>query len=100
MRVIEVQPRSEPIGEASSEAGWHITRRPEIKNIRYDEYGQRVYIKYGNGVETNYTYDENMLILKIRCYLINWVTSSMNKKNLEQQGPGRKVVQFPKMMPM
>nr|WP_180487228.1 hypothetical protein [Treponema socranskii] len=60
MRVTEVRPRSEPIGEASSEAGWHIEWRPEIKNIRYDEYGQRVYIKYGNGVETNYTYDENM----------------------------------------
>ena len=64
MRVTEVRPRSEPIGEASSEAGWHIEWRPEIKNIRYDEYGQRVYIKYGNGVETNYTYDENMRWLK------------------------------------
>ncbi|EPF26374.1 RHS repeat-associated core domain-containing protein [Treponema socranskii subsp. paredis ATCC 35535] len=31
-----------------------------VADIRYDEYGQRVYIKYGNGVETNYTYDENM----------------------------------------
>ena len=69
-------------------AGWHITRRPEmntydaggqvcsitgerdgkpytyVADIRYDEYGQRVYIKYGNGVETNYTYDENMRWLK------------------------------------
>ena len=38
MRVTEVRPRSEPIGEASSEAGWHITRRPErtdIYNTRY-----------------------------------------------------------------
>jgi RHS repeat-associated protein len=25
----------------------------------YDEYGQRVYLKLGNGVETTYTYDEN-----------------------------------------
>ncbi|MGI5057523.1 toxin TcdB middle/N-terminal domain-containing protein, partial [Treponema socranskii] len=31
-----------------------------VADIGYDEYGQRVYIKYGNGVETNYTYDENM----------------------------------------
>ena len=27
--------RREPIGEASSEAGWYITRRPEIADI-YD----------------------------------------------------------------
>jgi len=31
-----------------------------VADIRYDEYGQRVYIKYGNGVETNYTYDADM----------------------------------------
>ena len=36
MRVTEVRPRSEPIGEASSEAGWHITRRPERTDI-YDK---------------------------------------------------------------
>ena len=35
-----------------------------VADIRYDEYGQRIYIKYGNGVETNYTYDENMRWLK------------------------------------
>ena len=35
-----------------------------VADIRYDEYGQRAYIKYGNGVETNYTYDENMRWLK------------------------------------
>ena len=51
MRVTEVR-----------KAGWHIKRRPKINS--YDEYGQRVYIKYGNGVETNYTYDENMRWLK------------------------------------
>ena len=133
-----MRPRSEPTGEASSEAGWHIEWRPKygklgevvketrtlkrhipayenektavmeyvsdylgrmqsitypdrevvtygydaggqvcsikgvrdgrdytyVADIRYDEYGQRVYIKYGNGVETNYTYDENMRWLK------------------------------------
>nr|MDA3940342.1 RHS repeat-associated core domain-containing protein [Spirochaetia bacterium] len=30
-----------------------------IENIGYDEYGQRSYIKYGNGIETKYTYDED-----------------------------------------
>jgi len=28
-----------------------------VDNILYDEHAQRVYIKYGNGVETRYTYD-------------------------------------------
>jgi len=28
-----------------------------VKDIGYDEFGQRVYIKYGNNVETKYTYD-------------------------------------------
>ena len=53
MRVTEVR-----------KAGWHIKCRPERANIGYDEYGQRVYIKYGNGVETNYTYDKDMRWLK------------------------------------
>jgi RHS repeat-associated protein len=28
-----------------------------VKQIAYDEFGQRVYIKYGNDIETRYTYD-------------------------------------------
>ena len=28
-----------------------------LNDIGYDEYGQRVYIEYGNGVKTNYSYD-------------------------------------------
>jgi RHS repeat-associated protein len=28
-----------------------------VKQISYDEFGQRVYIKYGNDIETRYTYD-------------------------------------------
>ena len=28
-----------------------------VKQIGYDEFGQRVYLKYGNNVETRYTYD-------------------------------------------
>ena len=35
-----------------------------VADIGYDEYGQRVYMKYGNGVETNYTYDKDMRWLK------------------------------------
>ncbi|ULQ59049.1 LysM peptidoglycan-binding domain-containing protein [Brucepastera parasyntrophica] len=30
-----------------------------VDKIGYDEWGQRVYIRLGNGVETSYTYDEN-----------------------------------------
>ncbi|WP_432893535.1 RHS repeat domain-containing protein, partial [Treponema putidum] len=35
-----------------------------VDNILYDEHGQRVYIKYGNGVETRYNYDEKRRWLK------------------------------------
>ncbi|MFZ5985738.1 MAG: RHS repeat domain-containing protein [Bacillota bacterium] len=28
-----------------------------VKDIRYDEFGQRIFIKLGNGTTTNYTYD-------------------------------------------
>ncbi len=41
-----------------------------VRDIGYDEYGQRVYIAYGNGVTTNYTYDER------RRWLKNLVTES------------------------
>ena len=53
MRVTEVQ-----------KADWRIKRRPERGNIGYDKYRQRVYIKYGNEVEMNYTYDKDMRWLK------------------------------------
>ena len=35
-----------------------------IDTIVYDEHGQRVYIKYGNGVETKYRYDDKRRWLK------------------------------------
>ena len=35
-----------------------------IDTIIYDEHGQRVYIKYGNGVETKYRYDDKRRWLK------------------------------------
>ena len=35
-----------------------------IDTIVYDEHGQRVYIKYGNGVETRYRYDDERRWLK------------------------------------
>ena len=28
-----------------------------VSDVGYDEYGQRIYIEYGNGVETSYSYD-------------------------------------------
>ena len=35
-----------------------------IDTIVYDEHGQRVYIKYGNGIETRYRYDDKRRWLK------------------------------------
>ena len=35
-----------------------------VEDIGYDEYSQRTYIRYGNGVETHYTYDKEMRWLK------------------------------------
>jgi hypothetical protein len=35
-----------------------------VEKVRYDEWGQRVYIRLGNGVETTYQYDENRRWLK------------------------------------
>ena len=35
-----------------------------VNDIGYDEFGQRVYIEYGNGVKTKYTYDEARRWLK------------------------------------
>jgi RHS repeat-associated protein len=32
---------------------------PYVEKIGYDEWGQRVYLKLGNGVETTYTYNED-----------------------------------------
>jgi RHS repeat-associated protein len=40
------------------------TTFPYVDKIGYDEWGQRVYIKLGNGVETTYQYDENRRWLK------------------------------------
>ena len=45
-------------GQVCSVKGLHYGEETiYIYNVAYDEYGQRVYIKYGNGVETKYTYD-------------------------------------------
>jgi YD repeat-containing protein len=35
-----------------------------VEKIGYDEFGQRVYMKLGNGTQTRYTYDENRRWLK------------------------------------
>jgi hypothetical protein len=41
-----------------------------VNDIAYDEYGQRKFIEYGNGVRTNYVYDEYR----------RWLTSIDTKK--------------------
>ncbi len=47
-------------GQVKSVTGTHYGITTQyVQDIGYDEYGQRVYIKYGNGIETSYTYDEN-----------------------------------------
>ncbi|AHC15311.1 RHS repeat domain-containing protein [Salinispira pacifica] len=45
-----------------------------VQDIGYDEYGQRVYIKYGNGVETEYSYDPER----------RWLESVHTVKGLEK----------------
>jgi RHS repeat-associated protein len=46
---------------AGSKAGNNYTY---INQIGYDEFGQRVYLLYGNGTESRYTYDEQRRWLK------------------------------------
>jgi len=46
-------------GQIKSVKGERInTKFDYVTMIGYDEYGQRVYIKYGNGTETKYKYDQ------------------------------------------
>ena len=53
----------------------HIYEVTYIKDIAYDEYGNRKFIEYGNGVKTNYTYDENR----------RWLKNIKTKTNVELQ---------------
>ena len=47
-------------GQVKSAKGVHYGRSTTyVADIGYDQFGQRVYMKYGNGVETKYVYDEN-----------------------------------------
>ncbi len=47
-------------GQVKSVTGSHYgITTPYVQDIGYDEFGQRVYIRYGNGIETSYTYDAN-----------------------------------------
>ena len=47
-------------GQVKSAQGVHYGRTTTyVADIGYDQFGQRVYMKYGNGVETKYVYDEN-----------------------------------------
>ena len=40
------------------------TRFEYVNDIGYDEYGQRVYVEYGTGIRTDYTYDPYRRLLK------------------------------------
>jgi RHS repeat-associated protein len=47
-------------GQVSRVSGRHYGRETSyVEKIGYNEFGQRVYMEYGNGVHTTYTYDEN-----------------------------------------
>src|SRR5208337_4644117 len=47
-------------GLVVSVEGVHYGRRTKyVQDIGYDQFGHRAYIKYGNGMETRFTYDEN-----------------------------------------
>ena len=47
-------------GLVVSVEGEHYGRHTRyVQDIGYDQFGQRVYMKYGNGMETRYSYDEN-----------------------------------------
>ncbi len=47
-------------GQVSRVRGQHYGRETSyIEQVGYDEFGQRVYLEYGNGVRTTYTYDAN-----------------------------------------
>jgi hypothetical protein len=52
-------------GNVVTVTGTRLGREFEyVKEIGYDEQGRRVYIKYGNGVETRYEYDAERRWLK------------------------------------
>jgi len=47
-------------GQVTSATGLHYGRSTSyLQQIGYDSFGQRVLLRYGNGVETRYVYDEN-----------------------------------------
>jgi YD repeat-containing protein len=51
-------------GQVNSVYGTRYGQRFDyVNNITYDQFGQRSYIQYGNGVETTYNYDEQLRYL-------------------------------------
>ncbi len=47
-------------GQVRSVEGEHYGRHTKyVQDIGYDQFGQRVFMKFGNGMETRYSYDEN-----------------------------------------
>jgi RHS repeat-associated protein len=61
-----VYPDGEKIIYAYDEGGYLTSIKGSqnyITDIKYNEYGQRTYLKYGNGLETNYTYTKTTGLL-------------------------------------
>ena len=72
-------------GQLNGVSGVKTTNKGSIKysyvdKILYDEHAQRVYIKYGNGVETRYKYDEKR----------RWL-DSIETKNVQTQDVFQKI---------
>ncbi|EMB29031.1 RHS repeat-associated core domain-containing protein [Treponema denticola H1-T] len=72
-------------GQLKGVSGVKTTNKGSIKysyvdKILYDEHSQRVYIKYGNGVETRYKYDEKR----------RWL-DSIETKNVQTQDVFQKI---------
>ncbi len=51
-------------GQVCAVKGSHNRDGSYVEKIGYDEFGQRVYIKYGNGVETTYSYKKETRLLE------------------------------------
>ena len=50
-------------GQVTAVKGTHNSEGSYVEKIGYDEFGQRIYIKYGNGIETNYDYKKETRLL-------------------------------------
>jgi RHS repeat-associated protein len=70
-----------------------------IDQIKYNEYGRRIYVKYGNGTEQNYTYDAKTRLLgnyqtvKGTNTYLSYVYSFDRSGNVTNVNEGNKTVQ-------